>query len=109
MTPTSEGPIDPWPDRLPAGLEMVRTTPRFDNDSVPAGLLATHRVADGVWGRLVVHSGSLVLHAEAGGEETAEASWRVSAGGSVVIPPGRPHHLVLDEPVQFAVEFHRVT
>jgi len=108
MASASEGSIDPWPDRLPPGLEPGRTTPRFDNDSVPAGLLATHRVADGVWGRLVVHSGSLVFHAEAGAEG-AEAGWRVPAGGSVVIPPGRPHHLVLDVPVEFAVEFHRVT
>ncbi|MCB0991196.1 MAG: DUF1971 domain-containing protein, partial [Acidimicrobiales bacterium] len=41
---------------LPDGLEHVRTTDIFDNDTVPAGLLRAHRVADGVWGRLVVHS-----------------------------------------------------
>ena len=30
---------------LSAGLEHVRTTPVFDQDSVPAGLLAAHRIA----------------------------------------------------------------
>jgi tellurite resistance-related uncharacterized protein len=99
--------VNPWPVELPDGLELVRTTPRFDNDSVPAGLLGSHQVAEGVWGRLVVHSGSLVFHAEA--DASTGGSWRVASGDTVVIPPGRPHHLVLDEPAEFVVEFHRPT
>ena len=46
---------------MPDGLELVRTTDVFDQDSVPAGLLRAHRVADGVWGRLVVHSGAVTF------------------------------------------------
>ena len=36
------------PTALPAGLVLVRTTPLFDDDTVPAGLLDSHQVAAGV-------------------------------------------------------------
>lgn len=89
--------------RLPAGLELVRTTPRFDEETVPAALLAAHRIAAGVWGRLVVHAGSLRFEFD----DDPRSAHRVEAGMVQVIPPQRPHHLVVDEPVVFAVEFHR--
>lgn len=91
------------PRTLPDGLVHVRTTDVFDNDTVPAGLLRAHRVADGVWGRLVVHTGRLRFVFE----DASDAPIEVAAGGSVVIPPARPHHLELDGPSTFAVEFHR--
>ncbi|HEY5650019.1 MAG TPA: hypothetical protein VIW46_01115 [Acidimicrobiia bacterium] len=43
--------------QLPDGLHHVRTTAAFDRD--PPGLLATHRIASNVWGRLLVHGGSI--------------------------------------------------
>lgn len=91
------------PDELPEGLELVRTTPIFDQGRVPAGLLAAHRVAEGVWGRLVVHDGALTFRFE----DERDRPRRVAAGGHVVIPPGRPHHIELDGPARFAIEFHR--
>ena len=89
--------------RLPDGLALVRTTSEFDETTVPAALLRAHRVATGVWGRLVVRTGTLTFVFEdddAGGRA-------VAAGQSVVIPPDRPHHLVTNDPVTFVVEFHR--
>lgn len=91
------------PEELPDGLVLSRTTPVFDNDTVPSGLLCAHRVVDGVWGRLVVHSGSLVFVFE----DTPEQRVTVSPGESVVIPPAREHHVELGGPATFAVEFHR--
>ena len=44
---------------LPDDLDFARWTPTFDETSVPAGLLAANRAADGVWGRLVVESGAI--------------------------------------------------
>ncbi len=88
---------------IPADYVLARTTDVFTNDTVPAGLLRAHRVADGVWGRLVVKSGALTFVFE----DEPEAGRRVEAGGSLIIPPRRLHHLELDEPVTFAVEFHR--
>ncbi len=89
-----------WPD----GLEYVRTTEVFDNTTVPAGLLRAHRVADGVWGRLVVHTGTVTFIFD----DQPDSPITVEAGGSVAIPPARQHHLELDRPATFAVEFHRV-
>lgn len=88
---------------LPAGSELVRTTDVFDNDTVPAGLLRTHRVASGVWGRLVVHTGAVGFVFE----DDPDHRHVVAAGGSIVIAPQRPHHVELDQPATFAVEFHR--
>jgi cupin 2 domain-containing protein len=88
---------------LPEGLTLQRTTPTFDETTVPAALRKAHLVADGVWGRLVVSSGSVGFVFD----DDPDAVRTVSAGESQVIPPARPHHLVVDGPVTLAVEFHR--
>jgi tellurite resistance-related uncharacterized protein len=89
--------------RLPVALEHVRTTDVFDTTTVPAGLLRAHRVADGVWGNLVVHSGTVTFVFD----DEPEHPITVGAGDTVAIPPARQHHLELDQPATFAVEFHR--
>lgn len=91
------------PSELPGGLELARTTPTFDAASVPAGLTRAHRIAPGVWGRLVVTSGSLRFVFE----DDQNGSRTVTAGEHQVIPPDRPHHVEVVGPVRFAVEFHR--
>jgi len=98
--------------QLPHGVGLARSTPTFDEESVPAGLLAAHRVADGVWGRLVVSSGSVRFVFESDdavvSNELRMVHPRVVSGGEVqVIPPGRPHHLEVVGPVTFCVEFYR--
>ena len=96
---------DPAADspELPDGLELVRTTDVFDEHHHPGGLLRAHRVADGVWGRLVVHSGHIGFVFE----DRADRPLSVGAGDHVVIPPARLHHVEFDGPVTFAIEFHR--
>lgn len=88
---------------LPDGLEHVRTTDTFGEDHHPAGLRRAHRVADGVWARLVVHSGALAFVFE----DDPDRFIDVTAGASQVIPPGRFHHVDIGGPVTFALEFHR--
>lgn len=88
---------------LPAGLELARTTDEFTQDTVPAGLLRAHRVADGVWGRLMVREGSVGFVFE----DVADLPLDLDAGDMVVIPPGRAHHVVPHGHVRFVVEFHR--
>jgi tellurite resistance-related uncharacterized protein len=88
---------------LPLGVEYVRTTDVFDNATVPAGLLRAHRIADGIWGRLVVHTGTVTFVFD----DEPDQPIAVSAGASVAIPPGRQHHLEPNEPATFAIEFHR--
>lgn len=93
---------------LPAGLELARTTPEFDENSVPEGLRRAHHVADAVWGRLVVAAGSVRFVFEDGPDGSPEESGRVvNAGESQVIPPHRRHHVETIGPVSFHVEFHR--
>ena len=88
---------------MPEGLELVRTTAVWENDTVPAGVLSGHRVADGVWGQLVVRSGAVGFVFE----DEPDVTIHVGTGGRVVIPPGRFHHVVLEEPASFVVEFFR--
>lgn len=88
---------------LPDGLEHVRTTDTFDHDHHPAGLRRAHRVADGVWARLVVRTGALSFVFEDDPSHMID----VAAGASQVIPPGRLHHVDIAGPVTFALEFHR--
>ena len=104
MRSVGPGSVVLMTQQLPAGLEHVRTTPVFDQDSAPAGLLATHRIATGVWGRLVVHSGSLTFRFE----DRPEDGRLVTPHEPMVIPPDRPHRVEFDDdPVRFAIEFHR--
>ncbi|MGB6058074.1 MAG: DUF1971 domain-containing protein [Microthrixaceae bacterium] len=92
------------PPVLPEGLEYVRTTDVFDNESVPAGLLRAHRVAEGVWGQLVLKSGRVRFIFE----DAADDPIIVEDQGSVPIPPGRHHHVEFDGPATFVVEFYRI-
>ena len=87
---------------LPAGMTLVRTTSEFDEQSVPRGLLRSHRVATGVWGRLVVRSGSLTF----GFDDETDSERVIDAGASQVIPSARVHHVAIDGPVRFVVEFY---
>lgn len=91
------------PTELPDGLELARTTDVLDEQHHPGGLLRAHQVADGVWGRLVVRTGSLRFVFEDAGDEPST----VAAGGSVVIPPAVKHHVEFTGPVSFVIEFHR--
>lgn len=88
--------------RLPAGLELVRTTSVFDTQTVPPGLLSGHRVAGGVWGRLVVLEGTVTFVSEDDGERR-----ELSAGDDQAIPPEVRHHLEPGPSARFMVEFHR--
>ena len=55
-----------------------------------------------MWGRLVVLDGALSF-----GFDDESDERRVAAGDVQVIPPGRLHHLTIDDGVRFVVEFHR--
>lgn len=88
---------------LPPGLEHQRTTPEFDADTVPAGLLRAHRVADEVWGVVEVLAGSLTFV----WEDRSSAPVALTAGDSLVIPPDMPHHVEPGPDARFHVSFHR--
>jgi tellurite resistance-related uncharacterized protein len=89
-------------DVLPPGLELVRTTPEFTVDRVPAGLLGAHRVADGVWGVLRVLAGTVVFVLEDSGARRS-----LTTDDAQVIEPGVFHHVEPSADARFVVEFHR--
>ena len=87
---------------LPDDVEYVRTTPRFTRDSVPGGLLATHRVAAATWGVLTVHAGTVRFVFDDQPDERL-----LQTGNAQVIPPLRPHHVVVDDAASFDIAFYR--
>lgn len=89
--------------QLPPDLELARTSPDFDEGSVPDALLSAHEIGADTWGRLVVGSGSLTFIFE----DAADDPIPLGGGDTVVIPPLRPHHVVIDGAVEFVVEFYR--
>jgi tellurite resistance-related uncharacterized protein len=44
---------------LPDNVALYKSTPEFNQATVPAGLQRNHTTAANVWGRIVVHEGSL--------------------------------------------------
>lgn len=86
---------------LPEELDLLRTTPTWDETSMPDGLRRNHRVASATWGRLRVESGMLRFVART--EPVTDVE--VRAGATQPIPPDVEHHVETNGPVRFCVEF----
>ena len=86
---------------LPDGLTVARTAGPFDADSIPQGLRADHRIAEGSWGLLRVAEGSVGFRIAL----DPPLDRRLAAGDRQAIPPGVAHHVVVDGPVVLAVDF----
>lgn len=86
---------------IPDEAEVYKTTPVFDEESVPKGLLKDHSLKVGTWGRLKVLSGSVEFH------EAGEVTVLLPEAPGVVLPEV-VHHLVLLGPVRFVIEFLKV-
>ena len=88
---------------LPPGLERVRSTPVFTENTTPPGLLRRHRTAPGTWGLIRVLEGRLLYRVlDPPSERVLDPS---RAPG--VVAPGVPHEVAPLGPVRFLVEFHR--
>ena len=87
---------------LPDGLELARTTPEFTAETMPDGLRRAHKVAVGVWGRLVVLEGTVTFVAEDSADRRT-----LGAGEWQVIEPDTAHHVEPGADARFQVEFHR--
>ena len=104
--PGRPGSEQPWTvpcerAEMPDGLRSVRTTPIWDQVTMPAGLRHAHGIAAGTWGRIDVHDGRLRYAAAT----TPAIRIELGAGATQAIPPGVEHEV---EPLG-AVRFsHRV-
>ena len=86
---------------IPADLEVVRTTPMWDEHSMPNALRRDHRVASGRWGRLRVDQGRLRFVAQT----TPLTDVVLDTSRSQGIPPDVEHFIEPNGPVRFAIEF----
>lgn len=91
---------------MPDGLQYVRSSEVWDETSAPAGLRRDHRLATGTWGRLQVTDGQLTFVPGSGWE--ADGPAQLGTGSSQTIPPAMAHHVELDGPVRFRIDFYRV-
>ncbi len=86
---------------LPGGLQVIRTTPTWDEATMPAALRRAHRVAAGGWGRLQVQEGRIRFRADTQPPLDTE----VEASASQLIPPETDHDVEPQGHVRFFVEF----
>jgi len=86
---------------LPDGLRLVRTSPEWTEHTVPAGLLRSHRVASGTWGRIAVHAGRLLFTA------STDPSINVALmpGSTQAVPPAIEHEVRPLGVVRFTIDF----
>ncbi len=89
---------------LPDGLRLVRSSPEWDEHTLPAGLRHRHRLSSGTWGRIVLQSGRLRLSMATVPDREIELA---GAGAWQAIPPGVDHEVEPLGPVRFSLEFLR--
>lgn len=83
-------------------VEPYRTTPVFDEESLPDAIRNDHATMAGVWGLLRVLEGEvrLIFH-------DPQLEVRVEAGNPAPIPPLAVHHVEVTGPMRMQVEFYR--
>jgi tellurite methyltransferase len=87
---------------LPDAIRPVRSSPEWDEHTLPPGLRRAHQLAAGTWGRIVIHQGTLrfsmdcepALSVELGPDSPPQA-----------IPPGVPHEVQPLGHVRFSIDF----
>ncbi len=88
---------------LPDSVKAYKKTPLFTNESVPDGLLKTHRTKAGTWGKICVEKGKLQYVIEKEPKETIE----LGPQNHGVVEPEVPHHVKPMGEVEFYVEFYK--
>ena len=86
---------------LPDGLQLIRTSPRWDEHTLPEGLKRSHRIAVGTWGRIVVHEGNLRFMART----EPGLNVIVGPGSTQAIPPEVEHEVQPLGRVCFSIDF----
>ena len=86
---------------LPTGVIAYKRTPDFTQHTIPAGLLRAHTTKEGVWGRIVVASGTLRYRIQ--GDPPEECV--LVPGQDGIVEPQVPHDVTPIGDVQFHVEF----
>ena len=91
--------------KLPEDLVHYRDTSEFDAASIPAGLLRSHTLRRGTWGRIVVTEGQLLYIIEG----PVERRFVLDSQHAGIVEPEMPHRIEALGSVRFRVEFHHRT
>lgn len=87
---------------LPDTVVLYKTTPEFNQDTLPDGVKNNHKTAAGTWGRIVVHEGSLRYVIE-----SSEREQHILTPGTIgIVEPQCLHHVEIIGSVRFSVEFY---
>ncbi|MCH2204675.1 MAG: DUF1971 domain-containing protein [Lentisphaerales bacterium] len=87
---------------LPENVQLYKSTPVFNQDTIPKGILNQHNTKAGTWGKLVVLSGEVIF-------VDLQNNWEITATADrpVNIVPEAWHHLKVCGPVELKVEFYK--
>jgi len=88
---------------LPSNVKAYKKTPIFTSETVPDGLLKTHRTMKGTWGKICVIEGLLRYTIESSPSE----SITLSSDHHGVVEPEVPHHVEPIGYVEFFIEFYK--
>lgn len=83
-------------------LKAYKSTPVFDEKTLPAALQKAHCTKAGTWGLLELLSGELTYVIEESG-----SSRRMATGDKQIIEPQQLHHVELTGAMQMQVHFFR--
>jgi tellurite methyltransferase len=87
---------------LPAATRLVRSSPEWDEGSLPPGLRRAHRLGPGTWGRIVVKEGRLLFSIASEPRLEKELTGQTAAQA---IPPDIEHEVRPVGPVRLSIEF----
>ena len=88
---------------LPESVEFYKSTPEFNETSVPIALKRDHSTAAGVWAKINVLEGELMYCISEGIPEMH----KLTVGVDGIIEPQVKHYVDVTVPVRFRVDFYR--
>jgi tellurite resistance-related uncharacterized protein len=86
---------------------VYKETGEFDEQTVPAGLLASHTLRPSTWGQIVVLQGKLDYVIEEQPTPAAVLAFVLRPGVDGTVAPQQPHHVRLQPGARFKVRFLR--
>jgi tellurite methyltransferase len=89
----------------PEAIRRVRSSPEWDEHSLPPGLRRAHQLATGTWGKIIVREG--VLRFSMSGEPPLSIEL-VPGSPAQPIPPGVRHEVAPAGHVRFSIDFYTV-
>jgi tellurite resistance-related uncharacterized protein len=88
---------------LPPHVAHTRSTPEYDERSLPAGLRSAHTLREGSWARIVILRGRLLYVIEG----TPELTFILDPGFPGIVEPQVPHHVEPRGEVTLRIDFYR--